>query len=1401
MATLHAALRSLGPIPYSSVPQDPPSAIKDFLQSAFKDAQTIIDSLPLPPPIPIDHLTNRPRSSTSASTASNVSGISSSSVRSDPLDPANTPLQKEWGKPIKLAPKDNPLNMSVYRLAGKDGKGAWFGRRSVHEGLGFRKWKLALEREFPETLQVQGGPGEGNIRGIGGERRVERRSVDGIGTVEVYHLSAQFPGPTTPRDFVTLLLTSSTALNHTAGSNTNPSASDLHPSKTSRFSETPRHFMVISRPCIHPECPPREGFIRGQYESVEFVREIPRKLRKSLSATDISRFGLTSPSMEKEAILRNALHQVKDSSESLPNGHPSSAGADTAVREGRQRGKTISFAGSRGPSAKGEQLDNAQDDDEDELNPVEWVMITRSDPGGSVPRFLVERGTPGGIVADASKFLDWACKKEYREDEVEALENGDITHIGAKRREDLEAYETNGHLAGIDGLNAFVQDTQSRPLERESTTEKPSLLQEKASEGVLASVTNVALSAIESYAPQPVIDRLPGHQPPHSISAGIEGGKDTSITNGVKNAVSTPSISSVSSIASFASAEERFDDTFSTKSATSVTKSSNSKSKMSPHQKELVRLNDRKRQLDEKLAKAKEKETKDKEELTSKEEERIRKAEEKHAKEVAKQEGKYKKEVARLEAKREKEAARDMDRKKKAEDKDEKMRVYREKEEMKQQLDMMTKERNILQEQVGALQKENTSLVVRLGKMDEGRDVLKEVKAEIMEGNRSRSGSLRRSKTATLEKGKQATVLVGGVGEKKENLEGPSLDCQTDLSASITKINKKSKLFVVREAPQTVLVKLFKAWNISHLVFEKDTDAYARDRDEDVLKQAKEAGVAVIVKMGRTLYDPDELVKANGGKPTMSITQVEHAAKKIGEVAKPIPAPSSLPDPGDTTISFPHNQPSPTPDFNNIQRDASDQSYNRLSGPNGDFAPPNMEELGLKEATTQHRGGETVALKALDRIIADADYTATFSKPATAPTAFSPQSTTLLSPHHHFGSLSVRLLYWRVMDLLKDYPKSKQSTIPTNLIGQLLFRDMYFAAQATLGYAFAQTVGNSHCKFIPWHLPSVVDTQSGLITGGYDIDTPEAEIWFQRWKWGKTGFPWIDAVMRQLRREGWIHHLARHAVACFLTRGGCYISWERGAEVFEEWLIDHEVACNTGNWQWLGCTAFYAQFYRCYSPIAFPKKTDPNGDFVRHFVPELKHYPAKYIYEPWRAPIADQKKAGCWITGDGQVREEEGGGGGGGGEGDMMQIYPKPMFDFNQRRSICIEAMKNAYHVNLYGDNPKVLNGTWRELFADSAEGPTEGKSNYDNDEEEGDAALNGRKRVKSGEEAADGDMGQDQDADEAAELGGETRGGDRTQRSPVVKGEEKKKKKKEKKGGQGTLDGLFRRERKKVKI
>lgn len=178
MAALHDALQTLGVVDYSEVPTDD---LKPSLEQAFTHGQLIVDSVPIPDKA--EATTGRSRSDTSSSIASSASEISISDARSPSPPPEVEALRKEW-KQVKLKPADNPLGISVYSTKGKDGKGTWFARRSVHEGLGFTKWKRALDREFPETLKIQGGPGEGNIRGIGGEKRVAYEHVRGTGKME-----------------------------------------------------------------------------------------------------------------------------------------------------------------------------------------------------------------------------------------------------------------------------------------------------------------------------------------------------------------------------------------------------------------------------------------------------------------------------------------------------------------------------------------------------------------------------------------------------------------------------------------------------------------------------------------------------------------------------------------------------------------------------------------------------------------------------------------------------------------------------------------------------------------------------------------------------------------------------------------------------------------------------------------------------------------------------------------------------------------------------------------------------------------------------------------------------------------------------------------------------------------
>lgn len=150
------------------------------------------------------------------------------------------------------------------------------------------------------------------------------------------------------------------------------------------------------------------------------------------------------------------------------------------------------------------------------------------------------------------------------------------------------------------------------------------------------------------------------------------------------------------------------------------------------------------------------------------------------------------------------------------------------------------------------------------------------------------------------------------------------------------------------------------------------------------------------------------------------------------------------------------------------------------------------------------------------------------------------------------------------------------------------------------------------------------------------------------WSRGQTGYPFIDALMRQLNQTGWMHHLGRHAVSCFLTRGDLYQHWHVGRDVFDKLLLDADWALNNGNWMWLaGVAPFSMPFFRVYNPSPGPDSAlnaEQTGEFIKFFVPELKQMPAKHIMAPWEAPMDVQKAAKCVVGKD----------------------YPKPIVDHKQ---------------------------------------------------------------------------------------------------------------------------------------
>lgn len=486
----------------------------------------------------------------------------------------------------------------------------------------------------------------------------------------VYHLAAQFPRPTAPREFVTLLLTSDSCLTE-ASAVTTPSGQ-----KT-----IPRHYMVVSIPVTHPDAPPREGLVLGKYESVEIIREIPLTVHKSASTTELHNFR-------------------KD------------------ISPHRHRGNTIGFAESRGPNAKGERMDRheaSHGDDQAETNPVEWTMVTRSDPGGGIPRFMVDRGTPSSITFDVAKFLDWACGRDHFISEGE--DEKQTEQPGVQDQSVSADHLTNGHPTGPEPVTL----NHSEAAAHES---------QPSQGGVLSSLTSAIEGGIAAYAPTSAQETFNSYVHPNGSAA----------AGAPRSDIDDDESTDTSSLASFASAEQfatapdipASSSTSQQALASTASLSTTASAAGSPastaarrHEKELRKLDYRRSQLEERLAKTREKDSQRSSEASSRTE-----------KEAKKHEDKYAKELQKLERKKEKEARKIEEKRRKAAEKDKLTRAENERDTLKQLVEHLRKENEMLKEQVGELQRENTALVARVGRTPEGQSALRAVRDEVEKGRR-----------------------------------------------------------------------------------------------------------------------------------------------------------------------------------------------------------------------------------------------------------------------------------------------------------------------------------------------------------------------------------------------------------------------------------------------------------------------------------------------------------------------------------------------------------------------------------------------------------------------------------------------------------------------------------------
>ena len=210
--------------------------------------------------------------------------------------------------------------------------------------------------------------------------------------------------------------------------------------------------------------------------------------------------------------------------------------------------------------------------------------------------------------------------------------------------------------------------------------------------------------------------------------------------------------------------------------------------------------------------------------------------------------------------------------------------------------------------------------------------------------------------------------------------------------------------------------------------------------------------------------------------------------------------------------------------------------------------------------------------------------------------------TSKMSPHLHFGEISPKQIVWQT---LEERPAEEMDKGTETFVKEVVWREFAY--------------------YIMYHFP---DTQTKPMFAQFndfpwreDIAEP-----LKQWQQGQTGFPIIDAGMRELWQTGWMHNRVRMIVASFLTKN-LLISWQEGERWFRDTLVDADFASNTMGWQWAsGCGADAAPYFRIFNPVRQSEKFDGKAEYIRHWVPELAELSDKEIHEPWL--LTENKRAG-----------------------------------------------------------------------------------------------------------------------------------------------------------------------------
>jgi len=366
-------------------------------------------------------------------------------------------------------------------------------------------------------------------------------------------------------------------------------------------------------------------------------------------------------------------------------------------------------------------------------------------------------------------------------------------------------------------------------------------------------------------------------------------------------------------------------------------------------------------------------------------------------------------------------------------------------------------------------------------------------------------------------------------------------------------------------------------------------EPWSLERDRYLQDHFQRLGIQFLSDHNSLLFKPGRILKGDGSFYRVFSPFYRQCLAHIDEIVPPLPSPERLP------IS---------------SLDTGGMKIDDL-----DLLPRVRWDRSLE---AHWKIGEEGAWEVLENFITHhlQDYHRLRDQPASG-------GVSRLSPYLHRGEISIRSVFDRTREFLDTQG------------GECFFKEICWREFAgSLLYQFPELPSkNLHSKFdfFPWK-----------------SDSEHLHAWQE----GRTGFPFVDAGMRELIETGYMHNRVRMVVGSFLVKN-LLLDWRLGQSWFADYLVDADLANNSFNWQWIaGCGADAAPYFRIFNPITQGEKFDPSGTYTRRFVPELENLDQKYLFAPWKAPARVLQEAGI----------------------ELGKTYPYPVVDLARSRARALDS-------------------------------------------------------------------------------------------------------------------------------